>query len=49
MACHLWSLLDGGQLDGFVVREKVLWVYIFRSQGAGAQNVVELLPVRGLG
>lgn len=49
MACHLWSLLDRGQLDGFVMREKVLQACIFRSQGAGVQDIVEFLPVPGLG
>lgn len=49
MACHLRSLLDRGQLDGFVMREKVLQACIFRSQGAGVQDIVEFLPVPGLG
>ena len=43
MACHLRSLLDRRQLDGFVMREKVLRACIFRSQGAGVQDIVEFL------
>ena len=43
MACHLRSLLDRRQLDGFVMREKVLRACIFRSQGAGVQDTVEFL------